>query len=437
MIYDSGPSRGGKWGEALGQSISSVLGGLAQGKANQLQHRSLTQALQSQGIKNPSAAAQLLLLDNKAGLGMLQHGYGEEARSLERQKEERKLEEARSLGSIVNSAFGNPNSNQPVAGKYGLPQATPAKQPVANTPVTQGIKPGPTTQEATLPAASANPAQAFGKAAVKQPDFSQSGISPANANVLLKAADLKNKERKFNYDVGQDTKKFNQTEEHFNKTHELKSKKDKREETKEAKDWRDGYAKKAKASKENLRNYEVIAKLANNPELRSGPQAIALDKLGLKGFFTNPTTEVIEKAMAHLATNVGDAFGGQARVTNFLESVFQKTLPTIWNSARGIKILTKFNKYIDEANVVRDKYAQKYLKENKGVIGHDADDIVNYWAEPELEKLEQKAFQAAFSATLPDPVKYKPNSRIKKDGYIWGIKNGDWEILEDLRESNE
>lgn len=165
--------------------------------------------------------------------------------------------------------------------------------------------------------------------------------------------------------------------------------------SKEAREFSKPYLERANAARNNIRDYNILIKAAQNGNLRAGNTQQILSRLGLEDFNRDLTTEIAGKTIARLAQNVSGAFGTNSRLTNFLEQTFQRSLPTLWNTPQGIVVISTLNKLADEGNIIKDDIRKQIIRENKGRIPFDADDQVLERAQPQLDKLEEEAINIA------------------------------------------
>lgn len=393
MIYDSGPSRGDKWGTAVGQSIGSVLNGLAQGKAQQLHHRSLTHALQIQGVKNPSAAAALLLLDNKAGQGMLQHGYGEESRNLERQKEDRRVEEARGIGEYLNNLANNSSNSA----KPTLPPATPNTQPPqkntavpgATVPPNQNQNNAPTP---TLPAATAAPNKQ-GLPGVPE-TFKNNGVSPQNAKLILEAMNQQNRindnitkneqfDRKIK--VAEDT--LAETKAQNIAKNKIQEEDKKHKYTKLAIDESKPYQEAADTAEKTKRLISQGRKILKHGKPTLGFFAKIAEDLKLPGLTGNTDTELLSKIYSSLALQFGQALPPGTRGNVYIEQAYQKVVPQLGNTKEGALAIFDIMDLAADLVESQNEARKRILKEDKGEWNEQTADKIREQAKAEQERL--------------------------------------------------
>lgn len=183
------------------------------------------------------------------------------------------------------------------------------------------------------------------------------------------------------------------------------------------------YNKQQEAAEKDIRDYKALEKLAETGKIRSGNAHVLLSKLGLEGFNRNLTTELADKLMGRLMQNAGAAFGTGTRLTNFLESTFQKSIPSLWNTNQGIKTISQMNSLGSEAIKLQTQERKNIIRENGGRIPADIDDLVKERLQPELDRLENMTINIAASAnspvtktfnSLPSASLYPPNPETGK-----------------------
>jgi len=168
--------------------------------------------------------------------------------------------------------------------------------------------------------------------------------------------------------------------------------------------------------------------------LRAGNTFQALKALGLDGFNQSLTTQAVGKINARLAQNAQSAFGKGTRITNFLEQTYQRSLPGLWNTPEGIKLISKINKLTDQASLVEQEAATQILRNNNWRVPPDIDQLVREQVRPIKDDLERQAMDAAMQmnvkekfSDLPDPKKYSgktirdtnTGAFLKSDGKEW------------------
>lgn len=157
------------------------------------------------------------------------------------------------------------------------------------------------------------------------------------------------------------------------------------------------YKVKADAAKKNIRDYNLLIKVAKAGDIRAGKTHQLLKKVGLEDFGANFNTQIATKLIGRLSQNAQAAFG-TGKITNFLEQTFQRSLPGLWNTPEGIIAISKLNKYTDQGEVVKDDIRAKLVKKYKGRIPYDFDDKINEAAEPKLKDLENKSLKVLENA---------------------------------------
>jgi hypothetical protein len=206
--------------------------------------------------------------------------------------------------------------------------------------------------------------------------------------------------------------------------------------SKDVRDFSAPYREKAEASANNIRDYDTLISLAKQGKLRAGNTQQILDKIGLGGLNRNFDTQLADKLIARLAQNSRTAFGTGSRITNYLEGVFQKSLPSLWNTPEGIIAISEINKRADQVNVLKDNIRKDLLKKWNGKIPGNGDDLVDELAKPEQERLEKEALDIATRAVqstskvfdeLPSASQFSGKRIRDKDTGKILISNGtDW-----------
>jgi hypothetical protein len=215
----------------------------------------------------------------------------------------------------------------------------------------------------------------------------------------------------------------------------LQEKKLASQENKEKREFGDKYREAAKKAEASVRDYQQLLKDARSGKLRSGNMYQLLKKLGWEDFGRNTTTELAEKAIARLSQNVSGKFGTNARLTNFLEQTFQRSLPTLKNTPLGVQIIAISNMAIEEADIIRNNIRKEVIK--KYGLTDDTDDIIDEISAPLIARVDQEA--ADYSEMLLNnngslkgfndlpPAKYYKNEIIdRKNGESYRSNGNEW-----------
>lgn len=208
---------------------------------------------------------------------------------------------------------------------------------------------------------------------------------------------------------------------------ELQKKDIGRKASKEVRDYLKPYEDKVIAAKKNIRDYDLLIKLAEGGDLRSGRAYQLLSKIGLEDFNVNDATQVAKKLSARLAQNSQTAFGPGARITNYLEKTFQGSLPSLWNTPEGIIKISKINKLVDEGAELEQDIRRDILKANNWEIPPDIDAQVRDRFAPIDERLTSEAERIALAGNkrTVDKIPASYTGRVKEpSGKIVHYKDG-------------
>jgi hypothetical protein len=173
---------------------------------------------------------------------------------------------------------------------------------------------------------------------------------------------------------------------------ELQRQQNKRAISKEAREYLAPYEERAIASRNNIRDYDLLQELAKGGDLRAGNARQLLDSVGLGEFNRNYETQLGDKIVARLAQNAQSAFGKGTRITNFLEKTFQRSLPSLWNTPEAIIGISEFNKLADQAQELAYQERIKIIEENNGEIPFNIASRVDKRIGKEIERIEKQAF---------------------------------------------
>jgi len=163
--------------------------------------------------------------------------------------------------------------------------------------------------------------------------------------------------------------------------------------SKEANDYLKPYIEQKKKNDANLRTYNLLQKQVSTGKVRTGNWAQALSTLGLENVGRNYNTEISQKLIAQLAQNIAGVFGSNARVTNFLEQTFQRSLPGLWNTAEGIWAISELNKLPLDAQNIEQEIREQILRENNFNIVPGIELEVARRAKPQLDALQDEVIK--------------------------------------------
>ncbi len=213
---------------------------------------------------------------------------------------------------------------------------------------------------------------------------------------------------------------------------ELQKRKVSSQENKEIREFSAPYRESARKAEASIRDYQQLLHDARSGELRSGNMYQLLKHLGWEEFGRNTTTEMAEKVIARLSQNVSGKFGTNARLTNFLEQTFQRSLPTLKNTPEGIQIIAASNMAMEEADIVRNNIRKDVLEQYG--LTDQTEDIIEELAAPIIQKIDQDATEYAESLLsgkdsnkefddLP-PAKYYKGETLDGDNGEILVSNG-------------
>jgi len=208
-------------------------------------------------------------------------------------------------------------------------------------------------------------------------------------------------------------------------------------ENREIREFSKPYQERAEKAEASIRDYQQLMKDARSGQLRAGNMYQLLDALGLGDFGRNATTETAGKAIARLSQNVSGVFGSNSRITNFLEQVFQRSIPSLKNTPKGIEMISALNMAIEEAAIVKDQIRQQVIQ--KYGLGADTPDLIKKYSAPLIKQIDQEAFayvdnlmnskgKEGYLEELP-PAKYYLGTEIEGEDGLRRVSNGkDWVV---------
>jgi hypothetical protein len=454
-----GGSLGRVAGQGLGGGLSSLLEGLAEGKLQKMQSQHKINELREAFPDIPEGA--LSFLANKSEKEQLEYlqSIGEYARNnpepefglnsvTPEQKEqlraylsspqamqERTQEEIDKLNRFINPvqpgdqkmsglnsilSAGDGNSPEP-RGQYSSTGGVMPKQG-------RGLEGQPAPMENMSLAQSKPRGLSLGSLGKtkRESQLARERLELQRAAEERRAQGTPFQREKFEHQKDKESRLSGRAEEKFNEDISEKTRK-----------YLDPYNTQARASENNIRDYRLLSDLARKGELRTGNRAQLMSKLGLGDFNRNTDTEIASKLVARLGQNASSAFGPGTRLTNFLEQTYQRSLPTLFNTAEGIIAISKLAEKIEEASVlVPHRIREEIIEENDGRVPWNIDKLVKQRAEPEVDKLEKEAFDIASKsagsnskrfADLPPASEHKGKKiRDTKTGKIVESDGQEW-----------
>lgn len=330
------PGIGEKLGTSLGTGLSAGLQQLAQDRIANLQRQQTAQGLQALKF-TPQQAQQLSMLPQPILQQVVKQQQQQQAYS--------RLGEMLGMGGV-----GSPR-----------PQQVPGGQQMQQQP---GMEEAVDYAQESVPERSPSELQNL---------LLSQGIDPSTASKMaeIHAKDIKEARE---------------------------SRKERREVTAEARKILAPYRARSEAGANDKRDYTLLGKLAKTGMLRSGIQKQLMSLVGVDKWNENVPTQIAEKLIGRLKQNVGGAFGPGTRITNYLESVFQQSLPTLWNSAEGIQALSEMNALLGDLNIESEKIAEHLLTKYKNEIPLDFETQVRNALSDKRDAAEAKIEKIAMDA---------------------------------------
>jgi len=164
--------------------------------------------------------------------------------------------------------------------------------------------------------------------------------------------------------------------------------KEERNKAKDVNDYLKPYIEQDKKNENNIRTYELLQKQVKTGKVRTGTWAQALNAMGIQDVGRNYETQIAQKLIAQLAQNIAGVFGSNARVTNFLEQTFQRSLPSLWNTPEGINAISELNLLGLRAQRAEQKIREQVLKENNYNLTPGVELEIRNRSKPILDELE-------------------------------------------------
>lgn len=217
-----------------------------------------------------------------------------------------------------------------------------------------------------------------------------------------------------------------------NKKQEQKEREIERKQSKDVRQYLAPYEEIKTAAKKDIRDTELLIKLAGKGDLRAGNAYGLMEKMGIEGFGRNLDTELAGKAIARLGQNISSAFGKKSyRLTNFLEQTFQRSLPSLWNTPQGIIAIAGTIQSAANYSLAEGKIRNDIIKEHGGEIPWNIDSLIEERAAPIEQFYENEAMNYMKTATLPLAGTVPANTKFEDEetGVVYGVKNGKWVAL--------
>jgi hypothetical protein len=191
-----------------------------------------------------------------------------------------------------------------------------------------------------------------------------------------------------------------------------------REMSKDVRQYLSPYDEQDEESEKNIADYQQIIKHADDPKLISGYQRRFLNVFGMENLFDNPVTEITGKYNARLAQNIKGVFGTNARITNFLEQTFQRSLPSLWNTPEGMKSVAILNMARDEGNLIKNNIRREIIEKNNWKIPNDINAQVRKRTQPQLDKIQEEAIDKVDTLIGDVKINYEDLKAIPDRGVV-------------------
>jgi hypothetical protein len=205
---------------------------------------------------------------------------------------------------------------------------------------------------------------------------------------------------------------------------DLKEREVQSREAKESRLFSDPFIIKAQGSETNVKELKELRELTDQ-DLRAGGLAWLARYVGAEELGRNVPTEVAQKLVSRLKTNVGSAYPKGTRITNFLDATFQKTLPDLINSPEGMRLIIDLLIDSETPNILRNDARQLLNEEWKGRVPHNASDQIDKIIKPQLKALENNSMDLIVSTRLPHDelpgteLLYKGKKYILGEDKVW------------------
>lgn len=170
---------------------------------------------------------------------------------------------------------------------------------------------------------------------------------------------------------------------------------EKRKSSKEIREFSTPFINAAEGAEDRIKNYNLAIKGAKSGNLRPGYINQLLDKIGLHGLGQNQTQAVTDKALETLGLNSASAFGGGTKITNYLEQVYKRTLPTLYNEPSALVGIAEINKLGEDLKIKKTEIVKDLIKQWKGEIPEDAEFQVRDRLKPEKDRIEKEVYRLA------------------------------------------
>jgi len=458
QVIDRGPSIGGMWGEAAGKGITGALQSFANYKIEDLQQKKaleylktvapnektatllsyLPRDMQQEAIKSMQtekanrAIGQFLNIMAKKMQGQDltgQQGYQKEdfapsetAKSGAPSRAEASASER--LSKLTPQQSATPESVTPETGR--LPQVGVAKSPLDMFNSTTDIDFGPVSGQmqmhlANLMFKSQNEDRKAKEFKQKQ-EFAEKKLQLAERNVASKEKIAEGR-------LAQGAERV-----------EIKQTQLKKDIQKDWSKWIEPSVQAAKEAKRNIKDYESIKKLAKSGNLRTPSGQKLAEFFGVEDLDRNLETQLFQKLTGRLAIAPSSAMGG--KVTNYLDTVWQRRHATLMNTKEGIEAIADLNILDERMHEFEADAKKKFYDEHKGeVLPGDADAIIDQMLEPKREQVQDKMMKimenaiaktsGTYVAQVGEELDELPDPKLYPDGaWFYGVKDPSkiWEV---------
>ncbi len=204
------------------------------------------------------------------------------------------------------------------------------------------------------------------------------------------------------------------------RTLDLKEREVASRESKEARLFSDPYINKKESAQANIKDLSQLKELTDDPNLVAGSRAWLARYFGIDELARNLPTELAQKLVSRLKTNVASAYPKGTRITNFLDQTFQKTLPDLLNSPQGMRLIADLLIDSEQPHLLREQALGDLLQEWGGRVPPNATQQINKMIEPQIKELEQHSMDLIVSTALPQDEEPGTEGIYKGKKYVFG-----------------
>lgn len=188
-----------------------------------------------------------------------------------------------------------------------------------------------------------------------------------------------------------------------------------------------------------LRELDNLDELNKMGQLYQGPHRAMLEKFGLENIFTNTPTNIAQKSINRLLTDVASHFKVGGKQTNLMFQALEKGIPSLLNTPGAMTAniaLTKADQMLTKArneeiaNVIGEYESAgkpvplNYMRQVEQRIAPKAQQYAKQALNVMREEIKKYNTQnPSKNKSLPDARRALPGTKIEKDGIVYSVNS--------------